>query len=637
MSQLECHSCRIDFNGDDFSPHIIPSCGHTFCRNCIENWIEESGMVLRCPEDHTEFSRPEGGLSIRDFPLNMYISKLLERKAPPARRSSEIESEGNCVQHGKATELICLTDGATLCVECVLFGAHKAHEYVREDDFMARAQKKLLKIKQQKRELDRNSLLRGSQLLESCRGKIKAREDLVASQISRAVEGLVRALQKRETSLRQEVREKFSVVESRLAQFDQQNRGLFEKSAILNLKLDQVEQELQAKVRGIRPIISFLMEEGEISQLFAEIRREVQTVEEETRDLIEKEIESLQVRNSLPRMTEAIESSLLVVSKHSPLLPRPVSDVSPRIDRPDARKKSSSRDRTAIIEAPIFSSQFPRRSQVQGGSGSFSGESLKDIEDELERSFRGPPVAEGRVTPRLSERAEGWTRRPRALLTESKSARNLLKDSVVLGGLTTPTDANARLRPRPFEQLAQANQLRHVASSNLLQRTNTEDRGVASSSSGGGGLEPGLARFLTERPSVTMSHAVRSSFLHEREHSYISNYSNRQVSDSKLPSCVAELMGNGIVKLAIFDGNQITDDGFRELLVKLSEHPSLERLSLRANKLTDFAIQIVDLQAKKLRKIKSIVLKDNPYIKSTIKLKKEVANLKKKGVFVEID
>ena len=39
------------------------------------------------------------------------------------------------MDHKKVAELICLTDKKTICSECVLFGLHKNHNYVKPENF----------------------------------------------------------------------------------------------------------------------------------------------------------------------------------------------------------------------------------------------------------------------------------------------------------------------------------------------------------------------------------------------------------------------------------------------------------------------------------------------------------------------
>ena len=66
LNNLLCNNCRQNFNDNIRKPLMLYQCGHTFCRRCIKQGLEQKHFV--CPDDKKmiKFESKE----IENFPIN---------------------------------------------------------------------------------------------------------------------------------------------------------------------------------------------------------------------------------------------------------------------------------------------------------------------------------------------------------------------------------------------------------------------------------------------------------------------------------------------------------------------------------------------------------------------------------------
>lgn len=70
---MDCNVCMQRFDASDYTPKIIPSCGHTLCKKCIENMIGNSSR-FSCPFCKKLFKKHLEGVDIlKYFPTNFQI------------------------------------------------------------------------------------------------------------------------------------------------------------------------------------------------------------------------------------------------------------------------------------------------------------------------------------------------------------------------------------------------------------------------------------------------------------------------------------------------------------------------------------------------------------------------------------
>ncbi|CAN0289248.1 unnamed protein product [Lampetra fluviatilis] len=108
---------------DLFNSPVCLTCGHTFCKRCIENhWATQGELIgFSCPECRAVFFRKP------ELSKNALIASLVEglKKATIGHRE---DGEMTCEWHGKSLDLYCRLDGAPICVDCM--PEHAGHEIV---------------------------------------------------------------------------------------------------------------------------------------------------------------------------------------------------------------------------------------------------------------------------------------------------------------------------------------------------------------------------------------------------------------------------------------------------------------------------------------------------------------------------
>jgi len=111
--ELSCPVCT-----DLFREPVLLSCGHSFCRQCInDHWT--SSRSRTCPVCRQLSPQPPvSNLSLRNT-CESYLRENNSRK--------EREREHVCPRHGEKIELFCQTDEQVLCSECKKH-EHKLHK-----------------------------------------------------------------------------------------------------------------------------------------------------------------------------------------------------------------------------------------------------------------------------------------------------------------------------------------------------------------------------------------------------------------------------------------------------------------------------------------------------------------------------
>jgi hypothetical protein len=169
IDDLSCSICNELYDEKQRTPRLIIGCGHTYCENCLK----EGDFI--CPEDNTAHRIVNPDI----LPKNMTLMKLIRNKISstnlaivkdneqsrefidkssntinitnnsyntinitPIKTRSPIKilrekpNERLCIYHGRPLEIICIEDKEKICTNCALFGLHKNHNLINEEDFI---------------------------------------------------------------------------------------------------------------------------------------------------------------------------------------------------------------------------------------------------------------------------------------------------------------------------------------------------------------------------------------------------------------------------------------------------------------------------------------------------------------------
>lgn len=68
MNNLTCPYCKISYDSSQRLPLLFTQCGHSFCKQCIQELIEDENII--CPEDGELMTTYKIDLGIKNFPIN---------------------------------------------------------------------------------------------------------------------------------------------------------------------------------------------------------------------------------------------------------------------------------------------------------------------------------------------------------------------------------------------------------------------------------------------------------------------------------------------------------------------------------------------------------------------------------------
>ncbi|XP_054663455.1 zinc finger protein RFP-like isoform X2 [Grus americana] len=219
QEETTCAIC-LDFFHD---PVMLLSCGHNFCRGCLDRCSGDAAGAGSCPQCRLPF--PRGGFRPNRQLANVVVA-VRELAMPVA--------EELCRRHRRPLTLFCHRDGILLCTACAEHHAHPAaplEEAAREYREQFKASLKVLQ--------EEDERLAGlAAAAEETRREMLTRVDAEKQKLLAVLEGLRRVLGEQES--------RFLTRLGRLRRrLEEQRRG--EASELARLR--QRRSELQAKCR----------------------------------------------------------------------------------------------------------------------------------------------------------------------------------------------------------------------------------------------------------------------------------------------------------------------------------------------------------------------------------------------------
>ena len=121
MDDLTCPVCLERYNSSN-DPLILPHCGHTICKQCLDTLLHQSACV--CPIDRKPLQISSNCFSIHSWPKNFALMNIIEKYA---HKNAKIKTT-KCKLHDKSRKFVCRScNNDLICFKCALQFSHKNH------------------------------------------------------------------------------------------------------------------------------------------------------------------------------------------------------------------------------------------------------------------------------------------------------------------------------------------------------------------------------------------------------------------------------------------------------------------------------------------------------------------------------
>ena len=146
--ELTCDICFNLFGKDLRCPRML-TCGHTFCHNFIDKFIQTESP---CPKCNGKIEQKE----VSQVSVNFFVVSMLEKEVKPPKEETEklvlgatakefetkkdhLPYEGHCMDHSAPNHFMCMKCWKLLCGTCIFIN-HQDCETVKISDALPRVQ-----------------------------------------------------------------------------------------------------------------------------------------------------------------------------------------------------------------------------------------------------------------------------------------------------------------------------------------------------------------------------------------------------------------------------------------------------------------------------------------------------------------
>ncbi|XP_068433616.1 zinc-binding protein A33-like [Clinocottus analis] len=249
-SEMEC-SCPVCC--DIFNEPVVLLCGHSFCKDCLQEWWRKCGLQT-CPVCKETFpmAQPPRNLALRNLSDALRQGKILRANSA----SQEI-----CSLHSEKFKLFCREDRQLICVICRDAQKHKKHNCVPIEEavkhFRAHLKLKTVHLKTKLGTFEAQKLLCNEM---SCHIKLQAQqtEKMMKEEFQKLQQFLQTEEAARIGAVRREANYKSRVMDIRV-------NGLTAEISSLSDKIKAIERDMTADDISFMLNAKSLMERSQCS------------------------------------------------------------------------------------------------------------------------------------------------------------------------------------------------------------------------------------------------------------------------------------------------------------------------------------------------------------------------------------
>uniref|UniRef100_A0A8C5P1R9 E3 ubiquitin-protein ligase TRIM17 n=1 Tax=Jaculus jaculus TaxID=51337 RepID=A0A8C5P1R9_JACJA len=261
QEEATCSIC-LDF----FTDPVMTTCGHNFCRACIQmSWEKAKGKKGK-KKQKGSFPCPE----CREMSpqRNLRPNRLLIKVAEMARQHPGLQKRDLCRVHQEPLKLFCQDDQTPICVVCREAQEHRLHEVLPVDEA---ARKYKLKLEEDigflREEMIKTEDLqvKEEQTLNEWQDRVKERRERILEEFQKVVLFLVEEERRLLQVLKKEEEEMAVRLQDSRAILDQQSRSL----DLLLLQLEEKSQ--QEPLQMLQDVKDTLIRKDSLSLQYPEV------------------------------------------------------------------------------------------------------------------------------------------------------------------------------------------------------------------------------------------------------------------------------------------------------------------------------------------------------------------------------
>lgn len=674
MDDLICTICNKFYDSEEKMPRLFPNCGHTFCSNCIKHLIEKNKEEIFCPEDNVKCEFYRESLGINAFPVNFALQKLLENSNKKkiiieikdnkleekeelenvqkvkeldeteiayinARRGSRISDFSGinfCMDHQKIAELICLTDKCVICSDCVLFGNHNNHKYNKVIDFKKKVKNKINELEKREMEFRSNNEFdifdEKRDYREFLKNKVLNSKNKLSEDIKINFDDLRDKLKKKESEIKKNISDLFLKFEDNLEIVKKGSEDIKKKNKDFSNNIYRIREELESKNPNFEFLLEKVYSKKYLSDFQKSIKRDISAHEKKTKELIEDELEKYNLETDLNPIINEIQNCFEIIVedelKENKSLSLDEEDLN-KMDQLDENENNEimSNSKNKMKKINIDSEDFNLKKEIYSDSLDEKSDLSDKSEEEEEINYENQKMKKNTSFLTKEQKEEN----DRKLFSSKNILNNLYSSNIRNDNINFNPPENNFFSNTP--NLYSKNVSSNLYESNInksgidLKTNNFYDRTFNKS-------RKKSFRELSLKKPMKSSRNIGKKLLSRKNTDII--YSKMNITDNLLFNIIKDIRKDPNVKFVDLSYNQISSKGFDNILKKLYNHPTLEKINLKCNFLDEKIFKSLNNYSSKLVKLKYFNIQENKISKKKSSVKMAINNIGKYGIKIKI-